>query len=78
LKPTVPPTYPPTVAPTFTPTIAQKCFETTLELKDAAFQGYSDSANAAGLSVITSIYGPIENWCVDKIYDFSMIFASYD
>jgi surface protein len=53
----------------------KKCFENTLELKDAAFEGYSDNAFATGLRNVTSIYGPIEHWCVDKINQFSYVFA---
>jgi surface protein len=54
----------------------KKCFESAVELKDAAFRGYSDNALATGLSEVTAIHGPIEHWCVNKINDFSYTFAN--
>jgi surface protein len=73
--PTFKPTIPPTSPPTITPTVQRKCFESNLELRNAVLKGYSDNATPTGLSEVTSIYGPIETWCVDKVDDFSYIFS---
>jgi surface protein len=53
----------------------KKCFESNSELRDAVLKGYSDNATPTGKSQVTSIYGPIEHWCVEKIEDFTQIFA---
>ena len=88
LLPTISPTYRPTTSPTplpspspstRSPTIAPvsagtfRCFETKQELKDAVNR-YTGEDTAAAVYV-TSVYGPIAQWCVSRIKNFSTLFA---
>jgi hypothetical protein len=55
---------------------SRRCFETTLELRDAVDEYLVD--NSAG-SRVASIYGfPIGSWCVSNIQDFSYLFSLDD
>ena len=79
LMPTAAPSPRPTPVPstatptssTEEPTTTAKCFDTGDELRTAV------DAYVVGNVGVTNLYGPIRNWCVSRVTDFSGVFESH-
>ena len=57
---------------------AQACFQTKVELETAVatYLAATNNNDAASLSLLNTTYGPIRNWCVSAITDFSGLFEN--